>query len=133
MEPRRWAGGGPIRFRTVWDDALLIAGVLVAPLPALVLGARGMFRHRGYVTGDPNDRASVVIMVTLRAVVLLFLLALSAITLVSCVGAWIKGVELHGMVYVFFVLDLLLASLVLLTFGRNEKRPARRRATPAAR
>ncbi|SDE82912.1 hypothetical protein SAMN05660485_01768 [Blastococcus fimeti] len=117
----------------MWDDALLIAGVLVAPLPALVLGARGMFRHRGYVTGDPNDRASVVIMVTLRAVVLLFLLALSAITLVSCVGAWVNDVELHGMVYVFFVLALLLAALVLLTFGRSEKRPARRRATPAAR
>ena len=117
----------------MWDDALLIAGVLVAPLPALVLGARGMFRHRGYVTGDPNDRASVVIMVTLRAVVLLFLLALSAITLVSCIGAWIKGVELHGLVYTFFVLDLLLAALVLLTFGRSEKRPTRRRETPAAR
>jgi hypothetical protein len=117
----------------VWDDALLIAGVVVAALPALVLGARGLFRHRGYVTGDPNDRASVVIMVTLRALVLLLVLALSAITLVSCIGAWIKGVELHGMVYVFFVLDLLLASLVLLTFGRTEKRPARRRASPAAR
>lgn len=117
----------------MWDDALLIAGVVVAALPALVLGARGLFRHRGYVTGDPNDRASVVIMVTLRALVLLLVLALSAITLVSCIGAWIKGVELHGMVYVFFVLDLLLASLVLLTFGRTEKRPARRRASPAAR
>lgn len=133
MEPRRRAGGRPIRFRPVWDDALLIAGVLLAPLPALVLGARGLFRHRGYVTGDPNDRASVVVMVTLRAVVLLFLLALSAITLISCIGAWIKAVELHGMVYVFFVLALLLAALVLLTFGRGEQRPARRRATPAAR
>ncbi len=111
----------------------MIAGVVLAALPALVLGARGMFRHRGYVTGDPNDRASVVIMVTLRALVLLFLLALSGITLLSCVGAWIKGVELHGMVYVFFTLDLLLAALVLLSFGRNEKRPTRRRASPAAR
>jgi hypothetical protein len=117
----------------VWDEALLIAGVVLAALPALVLGARGLFRHRGYVTGDPNDRASVVVMVTMRSVVLLLMLALSGITLVSCIGAWIKGVELHGMVYVFFVLDLLLASLVLLTFGRGEKRPARRRATPAAR
>ncbi len=133
MERPRRLGSRPIRWRPVWDDALLIAGVLVAPLPALVLGARGMFRHRGYVTGDPNDRASVVIMVTMRALVLLLVLALSAITLVSCVGAWIKGVELHGMVYVFFVLDLLLAALVLLTFGRNEKRPSRRRASPAAR
>lgn len=117
----------------MWDEALLIAGVVLAALPALVLGARGLFRHRGYVTGDPNDRASVVVMVTMRSVVLLLMLALSGITLVSCIGAWIKGVELHGMVYVFFVLDLLLASLVLLTFGRGEKRPARRRATPAAR
>lgn len=117
----------------MWDEALLIAGVVLAALPALVLGARGLFRHRGYVTGDPTDRVSVVFMVTLRALVLLVVLALSAITLVSCIGAWIKGVELHGMVYVFFTLDLLLAALVLLTFGRGEKRPARRRATPAAR
>lgn len=117
----------------MWDEALLIAGVVLAALPALALGARGLFRHRGYVTGDPNDRASVVFMVTLRAVVLLLMLALSGITLVSCIGAWAKGVELHGLVYVFFVLDLLLAALVLLTFGRTEKRPARRRASPAAR
>jgi hypothetical protein len=117
----------------VWDEALLIAGVLVVALPALVLGARGMFRHRGYSTGDPNDRASVVVMVTMRALVLLLMLALSAITLVSCVGAWIKDVELHGMVYAFFVLDLLLAALVLLSFGRSERRPARRRASPAGR
>ena len=117
----------------MWDEALLIAGVVLAALPALVLGARGMFRHRGYVTGDPNDRASVVVMVALRMVVLLLLVALSGITLLSCIGAWIKDVELHGLVYVFFTLDLLLAALVLLTFGRGEKRPARRRATPARR
>jgi len=117
----------------VWDEALLIAGVVVFPLPALVLGARGLFRHRGYVTGDPNDRASVVVMVTMRALVLLLVLALSALTLVSCIGAMIKDVELHGLVYVFFTLDLLLAALVLLTFGRNEKRPGRRRASPARR
>lgn len=117
----------------MWDEALLIAGVVLFPLPALVLGARGLFRHRGYVTGDPSDRAPVVVMVTMRALVLLLVLALSALVLVSCVGAMIKDVELHGLVYVFFTLDLLLAALVLLTFGRNEKRPARRRATPARR
>ncbi|MDT0276306.1 hypothetical protein [Blastococcus goldschmidtiae] len=117
----------------MWDDALLIAGVLLAALPAFVLGARGMFRHRGYVTGDPNDRASVIIMVTMRALVLLLVLALSSITLISCIGALIKDVELHGLVYVFFTLDLLLAALVLLTFGRSDPRPARRRATPARR
>lgn len=117
----------------MWDEALLIAGVVLFPLPALVLGARGMFRHRGYVTGDPNDRAPVIVMVTLRALVLLLVVVLSALVLVSCAGAMIKGVELHGLVYVFFTLDLLLAALVLLTFGRDEKRPARRRATPARR
>lgn len=117
----------------MWDEALLIAGVVLFPLPAIALGCRGMFRHRGYVTGDPNDRMSVVLMVTLRALVLLLMLALSGITLLSCVGAWIKDVELHGLVYVFFTLDLLLAALVLLTFGRSEKQPARRRASPARR
>jgi hypothetical protein len=117
----------------VWDEALLIAGVLLAALPAFVLGARGLLGHRGYVTGDPSDRAPFVVLVTLRSLVLLLVLALSGITLVSCVGAWIKDVELHGLVYVFFTLDLLLAALVLLTFGRSEKRPARRRATPARR
>jgi Na+-driven multidrug efflux pump len=117
----------------VWDEALLIVGVVLFPLPALVLGLRGLFRHRGYVAGNPDDRASVVVMVTMRMLVLLLLLALSGVTLISCTGAWIKDVELHGLVYVFFTLDLLLAALVLLTFGRSGKRPARRRATPAPR
>ena len=117
----------------MWDDVLLIAGVVLVALPAIVLGARGMFRHRGYVTNDPDDRASVIVMVTLRALVLLAMLALSAITLVACVGALNKDVELHGMVYAFFTLDLLLAILVLVTFGRNDRRPARRRASPARR
>jgi len=117
----------------VWDDVLLIAGIVLAALPALVLGARGLFRHRGYVTGDPGDRPSIVLMVVLRALTLLLVLALAGITLLSCVGAMIKDVELHGMVYVFFTLALLLSALVLLTFGRTERRPARRRATPARR
>ena len=117
----------------MWDEALLIAGVVLFPLPALVFGARGLFQHLGYVAGNPEDRASVVVLVTLRLLVLLLLAALSGITLLSCVGAWIKDVELHGLVYVFFTLDLLLAALVLLTFGRGEQRPARRRASPARR
>jgi hypothetical protein len=117
----------------VWDEALLILGVALFPLPALVVGARALFRYRGYVAGNPDDRASVVLLVTLRIVVLLLLLALSGITLVSCVGAWIRDVELHGLVYVFFTLDLLMAALVLLTFGRGEQRPARRPASPARR
>ena len=51
----------------------------------------------------------------------------------STIGAPIKDVELHGLVYVFFALDLLLALLIVLSFGRRDRRPVRRRATPAAR
>jgi len=63
--------------------------------------------------------------------VLVFLL--SGITLLSAVGAMIKDVDLHGLVYVFFVLDLLLATLIVLTFGRRERRRVRRRASPVRR
>jgi hypothetical protein len=117
----------------VWDDVLLIAGVVLLALPALVLGCRGLFRHRGYNAEVPGDRSTVVVIVTLRLVNLVLVLALSAIVLVSCVGALVKDVDLHGMVYVFFVLDLLLAALALLTYGRPDRRRVRRRATPAAR
>ena len=55
------------------------------------------------------------------------------IWLLSTIGALVVGVELHGMVYVLFVLDLLVAALVLLTFGRRDQRPGRRRASPARR
>ena len=58
---------------------------------------------------------------------------LSAVVLVSTIGALIQDVELHGLVYVFFALDVLLALLIVLSFGRIERRPARRRATPASR
>jgi hypothetical protein len=112
---------------------LVIAGVVILPLPALVLGARGLLRRRGYSAGEPSDRASLVLLITGRAILLLLVFALSALTLVSSVGALLKDVELHGAVYVFCVLDLLLATLILLTFGRPEPRPARRRATPAGR
>lgn len=112
---------------------LVIASVVVLPLPALVLGARGLLRRRGYSPAEPGDRASLVLLITFRAVTLLLVFALSALVLVSSIGALIKGVELHGAVYVFCALDLLLAALVLLTFGRREPRPARRRASPAGR
>ena len=48
-------------------------------------------------------------------------------------GAAIKDIEMHGMVYVFFGLDVLLALLILLSFGRRDRRPVRRRGSPAAR
>ena len=46
--------------------------------------------------------------------------ALSAVVLVVAIGALIKDVDLHGLVYVFFVLDLLLAAA-----DRAHLRPAR--------
>jgi hypothetical protein len=112
---------------------LVIAGVVVLPLPALAVGARGVFRRPGYSPDLPGDRVSIIVLVTLRMLTLLLVLALSGITLLSAIGALIKGVPLHGLVYVFCVLDLLLGTLVVLTFGRRDRRRARRRVTPAAR
>jgi type IV secretory pathway VirB3-like protein len=112
---------------------LVIAAVVLLPLPALVLGARGLLRRRGYNPDEPGDRSSLVLLITFRAVALLLVFALSVLVLIAAVAALIKGVELHPGVYVFCVLDMLLATLVLLTFGRREPRPARRRATPAGR
>jgi hypothetical protein len=113
--------------------SLVIAGVVLLPLPALVLGGRGLFRRRGYSAGEQGDRASLVLLIVFRALVLLLVFALTAVCLVSSIGAMIKDVELHGLVYVFCVLDMLLAALILLTFGRREPRPTRRRASPAGR
>jgi hypothetical protein len=112
-------------------ESLLVAGVAVLPVPALLLGLRGVGRHRGYAARE--NRGGLVALVFLRALTLLLVLALSAVTLLSAVGAMLRDLELPGLVYTFFVLDLLLAALVLLTFGRRDRRPARRRATPAAR
>ena len=113
--------------------SLVLAGVVLLPLPALVLGARGLLRRQGYSPVEPGDRASLVLLIMFRAVVLLLVFALSALVLVSTVAALVKRVELHPGVYVFCVLDLLLATVVVLTFGRREPRPVRRRANPAGR
>ena len=117
----------------MWVPSLLLAGVVLLALPAVWLGARGLFRHRGYSAAEPADRPSVVTIVVIRGLLLLLLTTVSAVVVVSTVGAMLRGVELHGMVFVLFVLDLLVAALVLLTFGRRERRPARRRASPAVR
>jgi hypothetical protein len=113
--------------------SLVIASVVLLPLPALVLGARGLLRRPGYSADEPSDRASLILLITGRALLLLLVFVLSALVLVSSVGALIKGVDLHGAVYVFCVLDLLLATLIVLTFGRREPRRARRPANPAGR
>jgi hypothetical protein len=112
---------------------LIAVGVLLLPVPALVAGCRGLLRRPGLSREDPADRLSYAVLVTLRLLTLVLMFLLSGITLLSAVGAMIRSVELHGLVYVFFVLDLLLAALVVLTFGRRERRPARRRASPARR
>jgi type IV secretory pathway VirB3-like protein len=112
---------------------LVAAGVLLFPLPVLVLGARGLAKRPGYIADEPGDRASYVLLVALRGLVLLLVLALSAVVLVSTIGAAVVDVPLHGMVYVLFGLDVLLAVLVVLSFGRRARRPVRRRVSPAAR
>ena len=112
---------------------LIAAGVLLFPVPALYLGVRNLLKRPGLSVDEPADRASFLMLVSLRALISLVVFALTAVILVSTIGAVVRGVELHGLVYVFFVLDLLLALLIVLSFGRIERRPVRRRATPAAR
>jgi hypothetical protein len=137
---RRWTTPGRVAtsgYRIACDlvlrEWLVIAGVVLLPLPALIVGARGVMRRPGYSPDMPGDRLSIIVLITLRVMTLLLVFALSGITLLSAIGALIKGVPLHGLVYVFCILDLLLATLVVLTFGRRDRRSARRRATPAAR
>jgi hypothetical protein len=112
--------------------ALMIAGVAILPLPALVLGARGIPGRRR-IAGEAGARVSRLLLVVLRLLVLLLLLGLSGLSLVSLIGAIVEGVAMPGLVYVFFFLDLLLGALVLLTFGRRDRRRARRPMSPAAR
>lgn len=114
-------------------NLLIAAGVLLFPFPALVLGARGLLERPGYSPDEPADRASYIVLVTLRALLLLAVFVLSAVTLVSTIGASVRHVQLHGLVYVFFALDVLLALLIVFSFGRRDRRRLRRRASPAAR
>jgi hypothetical protein len=114
-------------------EVLIAVVVVVLALPAFVLGCRGLLRRSGYSLVDSGDRLSFAVLVVLRLLTLLLVFALSAVTLVACIGAMIRDLDLPNLVYVFFVLDLLLAALILLTFGRRDRRPARRRASPARR
>ena len=123
----------PLRSDVVLLPVLIALGVLLFPLPALYLGARNLLKRPGYSVEERSDRASFLMLVSLRALTCLLVLALSLVTLVATVGSLVRGVELHGLVYVFFLLDLLLALLIVLSFGRRERRPVRRPATPARR
>ena len=110
----------------------MAVGVGAFALPALALGARGLLRRSGRASTDARaDRLELVLLVLGRLLALLLLCALSGVTLLACIGALIKHVSVPNLVYVFFVADLLVATLVLLTFGRHVRRPRRRPATPA--
>jgi hypothetical protein len=115
-------------------EMLMILGVVVLPLPAFVLGARGLLRRIGRSSIDERtDRAELVLLVIGRVIALLLLLALSGITLLASIGGLIRDLSVPSLVYVFFVADLLVATLVVLTFGRRGPRPVRRPASPARR
>jgi hypothetical protein len=111
-------------------ESLLVAGVVVLPLPALVLGVRGVGQRRGL---SVEDRTSFAVLLVVRVLTLLLVFALSGVVLLSAIGAMIRDLDLPTLVYTFFVLDLLLAALVLLTFGRRDRQRARRPASPAPR
>jgi hypothetical protein len=120
--------------RLVVLELIMVAGVVLAALPALWLGARGLTLRSGHYSSDVTaDRVSLVVLVAVRLLVWLLVLVLSTVVLVCAVGAVVRDLELPDLVPVFFLLDLLLAALVLLTFGRRARQRPRRRGTPAAR
>ena len=75
---------------------LIAAGVVLFPLPALYLGARNLLKRPGYSVDEPSDRASYLMLVSLRALTCLLVVALSLVTLVSAVGALVRGVGYVG-------------------------------------
>ena len=112
----------------------MIVGVVLLPLPALLLGSRRLMRRIGRASiDDRTDRVELVLLVTGRLIGLLLLFGLSAITLLASIGGLIKHLSVPSLVYVFFVADLLIATLVVLTFGRRDRQRGRRPATPARR
>jgi hypothetical protein len=113
-------------------EVLMIVGVVAFPLPSLALGSRGLRQRRGRASIDARaDRVELVLLVVGRLLALLLLFALSGITLLAAIGGLAKHLTVPSLVYVFFVADLLVATLVVATFGRLGRRPARRPASPA--
>jgi hypothetical protein len=111
-------------------EVLMVVGVLLIPLPALVLGAGGLLRRTGRSSiDDRTDRIEFALLVTARLLALLLLAALSGVTLLACIGGLVRGLTVPSLVYVFFVADLLIAVLVVLTFGRRDPRRSRRPAS----
>jgi hypothetical protein len=115
-------------------ELLMVAGVLLLAVPALVRGALGLRRRSGHYSSDVTaDRVSLVLLVAVRLLMLLMVAMLSLVVLVCAVGAIVQDLEMPSLVSVFFLLDLLLAALVVLTFGRRDRRRVHRRVTPAVR
>ena len=77
-------------------NLLIAAGVVLFPIPALVLGARGLLKRPGYSADEPADRVSYIVLVTLRALLLLVVFALSAVILVSTIGATVRTSSCTG-------------------------------------
>jgi len=127
------AGVEPIASGAVVLEVLMVVGVVLLPLPALALGVGGLLRRNGHSTDVRTDRIEYGVLITGRMLALLLLFLLSAVTLLACIGGLVKGLAVPSLVYVFFVADLLIAVLVVLTFGRRDPRRARRPATPARR
>ncbi len=113
---------------------LMVAGVVLVAVPALVLGVRRVAQRGGRVLRPTGpDRTEFVLLVIGRALGLLAILLLSGLVLLASIGALVQDLSVPSLIYVFFVLDLLLAALVVLTSGGPRRRPARRRGTPARR
>jgi hypothetical protein len=116
-------------------QVLMAVGVVVLALPALVLGAR-RFTRRGPRTVRPagGNRSEFVVVLVGRTLGLLAILALSALVLVATIGALVRDLDdMPSLVYVAFVLDLLLAALVVLTSGGPRRPRGRRPGSPAPR
>jgi hypothetical protein len=127
------AGPGAASVAAVVVQALMLAGVVLLPVPALVVGVRGL-RSRSPAGDQPGDRLSRGLVLALRVLGLLVLLALTGLLLTALSAALARGVRsMPALLWEFFALDLLLGAVVLLSAGRRGRRPARRRASPAAR
>jgi hypothetical protein len=114
-------------------EVLMTVAVLAVPVPALVVGVRGLSRRSGRPIAQRSDRVEFGLVIAGRVLGLLLLFALSGITLLSCIGGLVKSVDVPSLVYVFCVADLLIGVLVLLTVGPRARRPVRRPASPARR
>src|SRR3954449_8203945 len=76
--PLRGPRAGELPSQTVVLELLMIVGVLAFPLPALVLGLRGLLWRSGRASTDVRaDRVELVLLVLARVLALLLLFALS--------------------------------------------------------